>query len=75
MTLNSAQRRMEAEISGKWLRKFRVEAGLSQTALANACGITAQTIGQYERGINLPMSSTQKRLAAALGCERDDIWA
>lgn len=71
-----AERLIEAEISGKWLRKFRKEAGFSQASLAGALKISnTARISDYENGITLPKLPTRRRIAAVLGCEVEDIWA
>src|SRR5690349_9700537 len=50
------------------LRRFRLETGLSQEALAEQAGLHAETIGALERGIShTPQRDTVRLLADALG--------
>lgn len=37
---------------GRRLRQARIAAGLSQTALADAVGVTFQQVQRYETGVN-----------------------
>lgn len=58
------------------LQKVRVEAGLSQLALANESGVTKRAIECYEqkyRNIDGAKLQTLCDLAAALGCKIEDI--
>lgn len=48
------------------LRKRRLEAGLSQRALALRSGVPQPNIAAYENGRRVPSSSTLDRLAAVL---------
>ena len=57
---------MEVEF-GALLRARREQAGLSQYALAQRCGMRAETISRMERGLRDPRLSTLVRLARALG--------
>jgi tetratricopeptide (TPR) repeat protein/transcriptional regulator with XRE-family HTH domain len=53
---------------GTLLKRYRRAAGLTQEALAEQAGISADTISDLERGVNLrPRSDTIDRLADALG--------
>ena len=53
---------------GDLLRRYRVAAGLSQEALAERAGVTAQAISALERGLRrTPYLSTVRLLAGALG--------
>ncbi len=52
---------------GRNVRKRRIELGLSQTELAQACGITFQQIQKYENGANRVSASRLWQFAAVLG--------
>lgn len=51
------------------LRAERARAGLTQAELGDRAGLTAHSIGNYERGISTPNLDTLVRLAAALGVD------
>ncbi len=54
------------------LREKRKEAGLSQTELAAACGISMRTLQNYESGKRYPANlEIAGRLAATLGTRTD----
>jgi transcriptional regulator with XRE-family HTH domain len=53
-------------VVGQNIRAVRLEVGLSQTELANACGITFQQIQKYEKGANRVGSSRLMQIAEAL---------
>lgn len=58
------------------LKHKREEAGLSQSGLAEASGVSVRMIQHYEQGfkdINKAAVITVKRLADALGCKIEDI--
>src|SRR2546423_14131559 len=58
---------------GALLRQYRRAAGLTQEALAERAGITAQAISALERGIRRrPHPSTVRLLAAALRLHAQD---
>ncbi len=50
------------------LREARLEAGLSQGALADAAGLSRQAVGAVESGRHRPSVDAALALAAALGC-------
>lgn len=55
---------------GELLRRHRIEADLTQEALAERAGLSARAISDLERGINkAPRRDTAKLLVAALGLE------
>jgi len=59
---------------GDLLKRYRVGARLSQEALAERAGLTAQGIGALERGLRTtPHCDTVQMLAAALGLGQDDV--
>lgn len=52
---------------GRRIRLQRINKGVSQTELGDACGITFQQIQKYEKGVNRVGGSRMKQIAAALG--------
>ncbi len=52
---------------GRQVRLYRTVAGLSQTQLANAIGLTFQQVQKYERGSNRISASKLVRIAEVLG--------
>jgi transcriptional regulator with XRE-family HTH domain len=62
----------DAEI-GKRLRIARMTAGMSQTDLANAVGVTFQQIQKYEKGANRVAVSRLMQIAKALKCDPSDF--
>lgn len=56
-----------AELFGSALRRVRRERGLSQEALAEATGLSANFVGEMERGLKAPGLVVVVRLARALG--------
>lgn len=55
------------------LRLKRLQAGLSQCALADLCGFHPSYIGHVEQGRREPSASNLAKLAGALGCQTDDL--
>lgn len=55
------------------VRNKRVEAGLSQTQLADGAGVTQPHISAIERGAASPSVEVLHNLAHALGCDVADI--
>ena len=53
-------------MTGEELRRLRMKAGMSQTELATAAGVTSQTISRIERGVTEAKGATEKLLLAAL---------
>src|SRR5262245_2412255 len=56
------------------LRAVRVRLGRSQQELAQAAGVTRQTIGGIEGGQYAPSATVALRLARALGCQVEDLF-
>lgn len=54
------------------LRRYRLEAGLTQEALAARAGVSVRNIQELERGANNPLRDTARRLADALDLTADD---
>ena len=55
------------------LKRIRIEKGLTQTQLAEACGVTGQAISNYESGIREPSLKTLKMQANALDVSVDEL--
>jgi transcriptional regulator with XRE-family HTH domain len=53
------------------LRELRVQAGLSQSELAEAVGVTRATIARWELGIRSPARREAERLTTVLNLLRD----
>jgi transcriptional regulator with XRE-family HTH domain len=64
-----------AELFGIALRRVRRERGLSQEALAEATGLSANFIGEMERGLKAPGLGVIVRLARALDVSVHDLLA
>ena len=62
----SKPRSPEHAALGEAVRTLRVEAGMSQEALADAAGTDLTQVGGIERGVRNPSYTTLVRLAAAL---------
>lgn len=58
---------------GENLLKFRKGKNLTQEALAEAVGVTRQTVAKWEAGESLPDLEMAGRLAAALDISLDDL--
>jgi putative molybdopterin biosynthesis protein len=65
---------MAAEIRNQ-LRTVRTRLGLSQQDLARAAGVARQTIGGIEAGTYSVSLSVALRLAKALGCSVEEVFA
>jgi predicted ATPase/transcriptional regulator with XRE-family HTH domain len=64
---------MRRETFGQMLRRFRVATSLTQEALADRCGLSADTIAALERGRRMaPRLSTVRAIAGALGLSESD---
>ena len=53
--------------TGEMIKHARLQAGLTQSQLADAVGTTMQIISQYERSVRNPKAETLKKIASALG--------
>ena len=58
---------------GKAVREARLEAGLTQMALAEKAELTLNYVGEVERGEKLASIDTAARLAGALGMSAADL--
>ena len=54
------------------IKQRRKELGLSQNALAKACGVGQSTVANWERGGHIPRQATLHKIAEAL--RTDEIW-
>ena len=59
--------------SGQRIASCREAAGLTQEALASACGITRSAIAQWETDRASPTADHLQHLAGALRCEWSDL--
>lgn len=53
----------------EWLKKIRIEKGMSGEAVGNQAGITQQHYNFIENGKRRPSVGVAKRIAAVLGFE------
>ena len=60
---------------GRRIRELRRRRGLTQRALADACGLSANAVGLIERGENSPSVSTLHHLALALDVSIADLFS
>ncbi|UXE67997.1 MAG: helix-turn-helix transcriptional regulator [Chryseotalea sp. WA131a] len=59
--------------TGKIILRLRDSRGLTQTALAELCGVSRVMIGKYERDESLPSIEAAKKIADALGVSIDRL--
>jgi transcriptional regulator with XRE-family HTH domain len=64
-----------AELFGVALKRVRHKRGLSQEALAEAAGLSANFVGEMERGLKAPGLGVIVRLARALDVSVHDLLA
>ncbi|MEU9208475.1 helix-turn-helix transcriptional regulator [Streptomyces sp. NPDC048415] len=64
---------MRTPVDPKRLRRRRVEAGLSQNALALQVGVTKQLVSAVSLGKANFSPQTLKKVAEVLGCEIADL--
>lgn len=57
------------------LKPLREAAGLTQAALAERIEVSRKTVNTIENGVFVPSTILALRLAAALGCRVEDIFA
>lgn len=57
------------------VRRRRIEAGLSQGALASKAGISQAYMSMLEKGVHSASAPVLKRLADALDCEIADLMS
>ena len=56
------------------VRERRALAGMTQEELADACGVSRQSINSIERGKYVPSLPLALRLAQVFGCATDDLF-
>ena len=64
---------MELEIFAAHLRTLRQQAGLSQEALAERLGVSAQSVSKWENAANWPEAALILPLARLLGVSADEL--
>ena len=57
------------------LRELRVEHDLTQAMLADRIGVSRKTINTVENGIFIPSTLLALKLARALGCRVEEVFA
>lgn len=62
-----------AQMLGEYLKKYRIENGLTQADLAGKLSISQNAISQYENGKRCPPISRIAKIAKVLGCSVGDI--
>ena len=55
------------------IKELRKERGLSQTAIAEAVGVTSGAVSQWEAGLTNPTLETLVKVAQVLGCTVDEL--
>lgn len=60
--------------SGNRVRRRRTELGISIVKLAEAVGVTPESISRLERGVQAPRDSVRVAIAHALCVEVDVLW-
>ena len=58
---------------GENIRDKRVQAGMTETALAGAVGVTVAAISQFESNMRIPNAYTFADIAKALGVTMDEL--
>ncbi len=59
--------------TGEKLKRQRGCSGLTQSALADRCGLSFQNVSRWERGEFEPQLAQIRKLAKALGCAAGDL--
>jgi len=57
------------------IKALRVEKGWTQAELATRAETHISAIGHWERGLRVPTAENARKMADALGCTLDDIFA
>ena len=55
------------------IKKARLTAGITQSALAQRIGVSNGAVGQWEKGITRPRPCRLKKLAVELGTTVDEL--
>jgi len=61
------------KVVGERIRRFRLDANLTQDSLAEKAGVKSNTIARLERGAHTASSPTLQKLAKALNVKVSDI--
>lgn len=64
----------EAEKAGRWLRKFRTQAEMSQAEFNRTLGIDKGSTSRWERGIAPVPEKHRKEICRILNFEYANIW-
>jgi len=59
---------------GKRIKQLRIQKGVTQEALANELGVTAQAISRWENGTTMPDIIMLPKLAVQFGISIDDLF-
>lgn len=57
------------------IKKYRTACGYTQFELAEKLGVKQTTVAMWENGTNKPRSSMLPKIAAALNCTIDELFA
>ena len=64
---------MEQEKIGKFIKKIRVDNGLTQKDLADKLGVTYQAVSKWENGRNIPDIMILKQISKEFNVNIDDL--
>ena len=64
---------MKDNVIGKAKKQNRLERKISQTALANAIGVTHAAISYWENGVNIPNISDCWKMAEFMNISIDEL--
>ena len=64
---------MEQEKIGKFIKKIRVDNGLTQKDLADKLGVTYQAVSKWENGKNIPDIMILKQISKEFNVNIDDL--
>lgn len=64
---------MNQEKIGLFIKRKRIEKGLTQDQLANLLYVSSKTISRWERGLNIPDISILENLSIELGVSVNEI--
>lgn len=62
------------EMVGAKIRMFRINCGISQTALADKIGVSFQQVQKYEKGTNRVGASRLSQIASVLGIAVGELF-
>lgn len=58
---------------GQYIKRKRVESGITQADLAKRLGYTAQFVTNWERGVSSPPANTLRKIVAILKIPEQEI--